>query len=76
VKADGLALGKGATVEEALASVKQVAEGVPTCKAAYNLSASTGISAPITEQIYKVLFENKPPKEAVADLMLRELKEE
>ena len=72
----GLALGRGMNVDQALADVKQVAEGVPTCKAAYDLAQSLDISAPITEQLYKVLFEGKTPKEAVTDLMLREPKEE
>lgn len=72
----GLALGQGMSPEEALAGVKQVAEGVPTCKAAYTLADSLGIYVPITEQIYRVLFEGKSPREAVTDLMLREPKEE
>ncbi len=72
----GMALGSGMTVDQALASVMQVAEGVPTCRAAYNLAATYRIYAPITEQIYFVLFEGKSPQEAVADLMLREPKAE
>lgn len=72
----GLALGQGKTVEQALADVKQVAEGIPTCKAAYALAASLGVSVPITEQLYQVLFEGKSPTAAVSDLMLREPKEE
>ena len=72
----GLALGHGMTTEQALAEVRQVAEGVPTCKAAYALASSLGVYAPITEQLYKVLFEGKSPRDAVADLMLREPKEE
>jgi glycerol-3-phosphate dehydrogenase (NAD(P)+) len=72
----GRAIGRGMSTEEAVASVKQVAEGVPTCRAAYNLSMSLGIDAPITEQLYKMMFEGKSPKESVVDLMLREPKEE
>ncbi|MBI2844218.1 MAG: NAD(P)-dependent glycerol-3-phosphate dehydrogenase [Armatimonadetes bacterium] len=72
----GIALGQGKSLNEAMAEVRQVVEGVPACKAAYSLASSIGICAPITEQLYKVLFEGKPPREAVADLMLREPKEE
>jgi glycerol-3-phosphate dehydrogenase (NAD(P)+) len=48
-----------------------VVEGVTTCKAAYQLANKHGISMPITEQLYHVLFEGKHPKEAVSELMLR-----
>jgi glycerol-3-phosphate dehydrogenase (NAD(P)+) len=72
----GIAIGSGKTMEAALAEVKQVAEGVPTCKATYALASSLGVYAPITEQIHGILFEGKPPQEAVTDLMLREPKEE
>lgn len=72
----GLLLGRGMNLEQALKEVKQVAEGVPTCKAAYNLAQTHGISVPITEELCKVLFEGKSPKDAVTDLMLREPKEE
>ncbi len=72
----GHALGRGLSVDQALAEVKQVAEGVPTCKAAYNLAESLGVNAPIIEQLYRVLFEGKDPTQAVTDLMLREPKEE
>jgi glycerol-3-phosphate dehydrogenase (NAD(P)+) len=72
----GRALGRGLSVAEAEADVKQVVEGKPTCLAAYNLSRKHSISMPITEQIYLVIFENKPAKDAVADLMQRDPKEE
>jgi len=72
----GMALGQGKTLAQAMADVRQVAEGVPTCRAAYNLAASLGIYAPITDQLHQVLFEGKSPKAAVADLMLRDPKEE
>jgi len=72
----GRALGRGLSVAEAEAEVKQVIEGKPTCLAAYRLSRKLGVSMPITEQIYQVIFENKPPKEAVTDLMRRDPKDE
>lgn len=72
----GMAIGRGLTLEQALAEVKQVAEGVPTCKAAYGLAASLNISAPITEQLHEILFNGKSPRSSVTDLMLREPKAE
>lgn len=72
----GRGLGSGLSVSEALAAVAQVAEGMPTCRAARDLARRTGVDMPITEQIYLVLFEGKPPRQAVHDLMGREPKEE
>jgi glycerol-3-phosphate dehydrogenase (NAD(P)+) len=72
----GRALGRGMSVDQAITEVKQVAEGVPTCKAAYNLSQTLEVYTPITEQLYKILFEGRDTREAVTDLMLRESKEE
>lgn len=72
----GYALGQGKTLAEAAEEVKQVSEGVPTCKAAYTLAESLGVYVPIMEQLYKVMFDGKSPRTAVADLMMRESKEE
>jgi glycerol-3-phosphate dehydrogenase (NAD(P)+) len=72
----GIAIGQGKTIEQALAEIQQVAEGIPTCKAAYNLAASLGVYAPITEQLHEILFEGKSPYQAVTDLMTREMKAE
>jgi len=72
----GRGLGQGLSVSDALAAVAQVAEGMPTCRAAYNLAARLGVEVPIIEQIYLVLFESKPPRQAVFDLMHREPKVE
>jgi glycerol-3-phosphate dehydrogenase (NAD(P)+) len=72
----GRALGRGLSVPEAEAEVKQVVEGKPTCRAAYNLARQHSITMPITEQIYFVIFEGKPAKDAVNDLMQRDPKEE
>lgn len=72
----GLMLGEGRSIEESLASLGQVAEGMPTCEAAYHLSLKHGIEMPITEQIYRVLFAGKSPSQAVHDLMSRDCKAE
>ena len=72
----GMALGRGLTLEEAEREVGQVAEGAPTCRAAYELSHRLGIYVPIIEQVHHVCFEGKDPVTAVIDLMLAEPKSE
>ena len=72
----GLRLAEGMSLNEALKSLGQVAEGVPSCKAALILCEKYGIDMPITREVYKILFEGKDPKLAVKDLMLRDYKEE
>jgi glycerol-3-phosphate dehydrogenase (NAD(P)+) len=67
----GMAIGRGATLEQALGEVRMVVEGVRTTVAAYRLAARHAVSMPITEQIYRVLFEDLPPRAAVANLMTR-----
>jgi len=69
----GVELGKGKKLSEVLASLGHVAEGVKTTKSAYDLSKKLGIDMPITSEIYKVIYEDKPAEQAVADLMAREL---
>ncbi|TCT16991.1 glycerol 3-phosphate dehydrogenase (NAD(P)+) [Natranaerovirga pectinivora] len=68
----GILIGSGYTLEEAISEVKMVVEGVNTANAAYKLAQKYNIEMPIIEQVSKVLFENKNPKEAVEDLMLRD----
>lgn len=75
-RAVGEALGKGRKLEEVLAQMKAVPEGVWTCRAVRDLAIRHSIDMPITEQVYRVLYENKPPVEAVDELMTRELKPE
>ncbi|KAB2881095.1 NAD(P)H-dependent glycerol-3-phosphate dehydrogenase [bacterium] len=72
----GIQLGQGKTLDEVLTSMKMIAEGVKTAKAAFALSKKYGVEMPIIEQIYLVIFEGKSPKKAVHDLMTRESKSE
>lgn len=67
----GIQLGSGKSLDEAIASIGMVVEGVTTTKAAYGLSKEHNIEMPITTEIYKILYENKSAKEAVNSLMLR-----
>lgn len=72
----GMLIGQGYTMEEAMKEVKMVVEGVYSAKAAIALGKKYGVSMPIIEQVNAVLFEDKPAKEAVMDLMLRDKKVE
>lgn len=72
----GLELGKGRKLDEILTSLGQVAEGVKTARSARDLAARTGVEAPITEQVYAILYEGKDPRQAVSELMMREPKPE
>lgn len=72
----GEKIGQGKTLKKALSEIKMVVEGIRTTKAAYQLAKNYKVSMPITEEVYKVLFKNKKPSEAVTDLMLREAKPE
>jgi glycerol-3-phosphate dehydrogenase (NAD(P)+) len=72
----GFMIGQGRRLSDILSEMKMVAEGVNTSKAAYELSMKYGVEMPITEQIYKALYKDKPPKDAVNELMTRRLKGE
>ena len=64
-------MGQGRTMQEAMDEVKMVVEGVYSAKAAAKLGKKYQVSLPIIEEVNKVLFEDKSPKEAVNELMLR-----
>jgi glycerol-3-phosphate dehydrogenase (NAD(P)+) len=72
----GLKLGQGKKISEILAEMNEVAEGVKTSKSAYELSQKLNINMPITEQVYKLIYEDKDPKAVFKDLMSRDLKKE
>jgi glycerol-3-phosphate dehydrogenase (NAD(P)+) len=72
----GVNLGRGMTLRDILASTKSVAEGVATSLSANELSKKYSVEMPIVEQVYKVIYEDKSPAEAVRMLMNRTLKSE
>ena len=67
----GLALGSGRTLDDILAELGEVAEGVRTARSARSLASATGIEMPITEQVYRVLYENRPAVGAMGELLGR-----
>jgi glycerol-3-phosphate dehydrogenase (NAD(P)+) len=72
----GEEIGKGKKLKEVLKSMEQVAEGVETTRSAKQLAAKIEIETPITNEVYKILFEDKDPVKATTDLMTRDMKTE
>jgi glycerol-3-phosphate dehydrogenase (NAD(P)+) len=69
----GRKLGEGMTLKQIMEDMKMVAEGVKNTESAYNMAQKLGVEMPITEQMYAVLYQDKPVKDAVADLLARPL---
>jgi glycerol-3-phosphate dehydrogenase (NAD(P)+) len=72
----GLELGRGKTLEQILSGMNSVAEGVKTARAGKDLADKLAVEMPITDAICAVLYEGKSPKDAVVELMTRDLKSE
>ncbi|HET8654672.1 MAG TPA: NAD(P)H-dependent glycerol-3-phosphate dehydrogenase [Longimicrobiaceae bacterium] len=72
----GVELGRGRAVDEVLAGMTMVAEGVRTARAAYLLSRRTRVEMPIVAEVHALLYEDRDPREAVENLMLRSPKAE
>ena len=72
----GMAIGQGQTLDQALAGKQSVAEGINTARAAVELGRRHNVELPIAEQVTEVLFRGKAPRQAIADLMERDLKAE
>ena len=70
----GILIGQGKTMEEAMAEVKMVVEGVYSAKAAIALAKKYNVDMPIVEQVNAVLFGGQPADQAVKELMLRDKK--
>jgi glycerol-3-phosphate dehydrogenase (NAD(P)+) len=67
----GIQIGQGKTLQQVLAGMEQVAEGVRTTKSVKALARRHGVEMPITEECHRVLFRGKGPQRAVSDLMRR-----
>jgi glycerol-3-phosphate dehydrogenase (NAD(P)+) len=72
----GIELSRGRRLQEILAERRTVAEGVYTAGAAVELGERKGVELPIAREVQRILFEGKPPRQAVSDLMERALKPE
>jgi glycerol-3-phosphate dehydrogenase (NAD(P)+) len=72
----GLALASGKTVDEAKEEIQQVVEGVMAAEAVNEVAEELGIEMPICHEIYRILYEDADPRQAVGALMNRQLKSE
>jgi glycerol-3-phosphate dehydrogenase (NAD(P)+) len=75
-RAIGVEVGKGRTLDEALAGKQTVAEGVVTTKSALALAAREGVEMPIATMVHRILFDGHPARKAVPELMARGLRAE
>lgn len=72
----GRQIGEGKKLDEIISEMRMVAEGVKTTRSVYNLSRKLGVDLPICNEVYSVLFEDRPVEETVERLMNRSLKHE
>lgn len=72
----GEQIGAGRKLKQVLKSMDMVAEGVETSRSASQLSKKHNVETPITNEVYKILFEEKDPVKATTDLMTRDMKTE
>ena len=72
----GHALSQGLSMDEILAGLGAVAEGVKTTEAVMKLSEKYNLSMPLSSEIYKLISGHVTPEEAISNLMTRELKSE
>jgi glycerol-3-phosphate dehydrogenase (NAD(P)+) len=72
----GLALASGKTPEQAQAEIGQVVEGVLAARAVHEVAQRAGVEMPISDQIYRVLYQGAPAREAVYALMGRTIRAE
>jgi glycerol-3-phosphate dehydrogenase (NAD(P)+) len=72
----GRKIAAGQRLSDILADMRMVAEGVNTARSVYQLSRRLGVEMPICHQTYRILYENLPPREALYQLMTRDLKQE
>lgn len=72
----GYNIGRGKSLEEITSGMNMIAEGVKTTKSVSQWSRRNNIEMPITEAVYKVLFDKMDPKDAVNELMTRNAKDE
>ncbi|MFC2168942.1 NAD(P)H-dependent glycerol-3-phosphate dehydrogenase [Acidobacteriota bacterium] len=72
----GFELGKGKSLKEIVSKMKMIAEGVTTTLSVFQLSKKERVEMPICEQVYRILYRNKDPRQALKDLLSRKLKNE
>lgn len=72
----GLRLGRGEKLSDIIAGSREVAEGVRNAKSVRNMALRYQVDMPMAREVYRVLYENKEPRQGMVDLLTRRLKEE
>jgi len=72
----GLGIGRGEEIKHVIADIGQEVEGYHTTRELHHRALKLGISMPITEQVYAVLYEGRDPQQAVRELLQRQPKHE
>ncbi|MCP4746304.1 MAG: NAD(P)-dependent glycerol-3-phosphate dehydrogenase [Desulfobacteraceae bacterium] len=72
----GVKIGQGMKLDQVLSEMRMVAEGVKTARSVYNLSRRLKVEMPIAHAIFHILYEDLPPRDALYQLMTRNLKHE
>lgn len=72
----GKKIGEGKTLKDILSETRTVAEGVKTAKSVYDLSCELGVEMPISHEVYRILYEDASPQQALYRLMTRDLRHE
>ena len=72
----GQRLGRGQPLPEITASMKMIAEGIPTARSAWECARRLNIATPITDEVYSILYKQKKPAVALEELLKREPKPE
>ena len=72
----GEAIGQGKKIEEALDEIPGEVEGINTCRSVVKLARQYEVEVPITQAVYQIVFEGKSVKQAIGDLMTRQLRAE
>jgi glycerol-3-phosphate dehydrogenase (NAD(P)+) len=72
----GERLGRGEAIDAILGSMKMVAEGVWNARVIHDLGVELGVEMPITDEVYKLCYEDYPALDAVRSLMSRDMKPE
>ncbi|MBN2376885.1 MAG: NAD(P)-dependent glycerol-3-phosphate dehydrogenase [Sedimentisphaerales bacterium] len=72
----GEAIGQGKKIEEALDEIPGEVEGINTCRSVVKLARQYEVEVPIAQAVYQIVFEGKSVKQAIGDLMTRQLRAE
>lgn len=72
----GKALGKGGKLEDIIANLGMVAEGVPNTKSIHDAGCKAGVRTPLIDAVYQILYENKPASDALEELLTRDTRPE